>query len=193
MTGFFAHPSAVLDPGVTIGAGTKIWHHSHVASGAEIGQNCSLGQNVYVAPRVKIGNGVRIQNNVSIYEGVTLEDEVFCGPSMVFTNVERPRAAFPVGSDAYRTTHVARGASIGANATIVCGITVGSWAMIGAGSVVTRDVAAYGLALGVPARHAGWVCRCSADLHFESAFALCAECRRGYQLGADGRVEFVQP
>lgn len=155
---YFAHPTAVVDPGVQIGAGTKIWHFSHVLGGSVIGAHCVLGQNVVAGPDVKIGNGCKIQNNVSIYKGVTLEDDVFCGPSMVFTNVINPRA-FIERKDEFRPTLIKRGASIGANATIVCGNTVGEYAMVGAGAVVTRDVPAYALIVGAPARFLGWISR----------------------------------
>ena len=155
---YYAHSSAFIDDGAQLGAGTKVWHYSHVMSGAEIGENCSLGQNVFVANRVKIGNGVKIQNNVSVYEGVVLEDYVFCGPSMVFTNVRTPRSEFPRNtSDDYADTLVRRGASIGANATIVCGVTLHECAFVGAGAVVTRDVPAYAMVAGVPARIVGWM------------------------------------
>ncbi|MDQ1923290.1 acyltransferase [Massilia pseudoviolaceinigra] len=150
--------SAIVDPGATLGAGTRVWHFAHVCGGARIGAGCSLGQNVFVGNDVLIGDRVRIQNNVSVYDAVTIEDEVFCGPSMVFTNVWNPRAAI-VRKDAYRRTLVRRGASIGANATIVCGVTIGRYAFIGAGAVVTRDVPDYALMVGVPARQTGWIGR----------------------------------
>jgi UDP-2-acetamido-3-amino-2,3-dideoxy-glucuronate N-acetyltransferase len=156
---YFAHPLAVVDIGAEIGEGTKIWHFSHVMSGAKIGKNCTLGQNVFVAPTVVVGDHVKIQNNVSLYDGVVLEDEVFCGPSCVFTNVATPRSEI-VRRDAYERTIVRRGASIGANATIVCGTIIGRYALVGAGAVVTRgNVPDYALMLGVPARQEGWVDR----------------------------------
>jgi len=155
---YFVHPTAVIDAGAVIGAGTRIWHFSHVLSGSDIGSNCVIGQNVMVGPRVSIGNGCKIQNNVSIYEGVTLEDEVFCGPSAVFTNVIMPRA-FIDRRQEFRPTLVKRGASIGANATIICGATIGPYAMVAAGAVVTRDVPAFSLVVGAPARFKAWVGR----------------------------------
>jgi UDP-2-acetamido-3-amino-2,3-dideoxy-glucuronate N-acetyltransferase len=155
---FFVHPTAIVDPGVTIGSGTKVWHFAHVLGGTVIGARCVLGQNVVAGPDVRIGNGCKIQNNVSVYKGVTLEDDVFCGPSMVFTNVLNPRAFIERKSE-FRPTLVRRGATIGANATVVCGHTIGEYAMVGAGAVVTRDVPAYALVVGAPARFLGWVSR----------------------------------
>lgn len=179
---YFAHESAYVDPGAKIGKGTKIWHFSHVMAGAEVGENCSLGQNVFVAKNVKIGNNVKIQNNVSVYEGVILEDFVFCGPSCVFTNVKTPRSAFPRNrSEDYIPTVVKRGATIGANATIVCGVTIGEWAFVAAGAVVTKDVPPYALVAGVPARIIGWACRCGLRLRFEGGLAICSGCGRRYQ------------
>ena len=191
---FFAHSSAIIDGGARIGEGTKIWHFCHVSSGAEIGRNCSLGQNVFVADRVKIGDGVKIQNNVSIYAGVILEDYVFCGPSMVFTNVKTPRSAFPRNTAAdFLTTRVRHGASIGANATIVCGIEVGAWALVAAGAVVTKDVLAHALVLGVPARQSGWVCQCGQALMSQSEAAVvnCAACGHSYRQDG-GRVALIE-
>ena len=183
---FFAHETAVVDEGAEIGAGTKVWHFSHVSAGSAIGEGCSLGQNVFVAPRVTVGRGVKIQNNVSLYEGVVLEDFVFCGPSMVFTNVRTPRSAFPRNTAAdYATTLVKRGASIGANATIVCGTTVGEWSFVAAGAVVTRDVPAYALMAGVPAKRIGWVCECGVTLRLSGEAGTCAECGRGYRLDGE--------
>ncbi|QHU99980.1 acyltransferase [Synechocystis sp. CACIAM 05] len=166
---YFAHESAYIDPGAEIGAGTKIWHFSHVMGGAKIGRDCSLGQNVFVANRVAIGNGCKIQNNVSLYEGVILEDYVFCGPSMVFTNVKTPRSEFPRNtSDDYGLTVIKRGASIGANATIVCGVTLHECAFVAAGAVVTKDVPAYGMVAGVPARLVGWMSAYGDVLEFDT-------------------------
>ena len=152
------HPSAIVDTGAQIGEGTRVWHWVHVCGGARIGKNCSLGQNVFVANRVVIGDNVKIQNNVSVYDEVTLEDGVFCGPSMVFTNVYNPRSEI-ARKDEYRKTLVKRGATLGANCTVVCGVTIGEYAFIGAGAVVNRDVPDFALMLGVPARQAGWMSR----------------------------------
>ena len=150
------HPSAIVDEGAQIGDGTRVWHFVHVCGGARIGKGCSLGQNVFVGNRVRIGDNVKIQNNVSVYDDVELEDDVFCGPSMVFTNVYNPRSAVP-RKDEYRTTRVGRGATLGANCTIVCGVTIGAHAFVGAGAVVNRDVPAYALIVGVPGRQVGWM------------------------------------
>lgn len=182
MSDYFKHESAYVDEGAKIGNGTKIWHFSHIMPDCEIGEKCILGQNVCVAPNVKIGNYVKIQNNVSVYEGVILEDYVFCGPSMVFTNVKTPRCFYPRNTSAdYYDTIVKFGASIGANATIRCGITIGEWAFIGAGAVVTKDVPPYALILGVPGRIAGWACECGATLHFEGDTAVCKDCGKKYE------------
>jgi UDP-2-acetamido-3-amino-2,3-dideoxy-glucuronate N-acetyltransferase len=176
---YFAHPTAVIDSGAEIGPGTKIWHFSHIMSGCKIGAGCNLGQNVVVSPECKIGNNVKIQNNVSIYTGVELEDNVFCGPSMVFTNVVNPRSHI-IRRHEYQRTLVKEGASIGANATIVCGITLGRYSFIGAGAVVTADVPDYGLMVGVPARRVGWMCYCGVRLPSGVANPTCTACGRQY-------------
>jgi len=177
----FIHPSAIVDPGATIGEGAKIWHFCHVSLGAVIGENCVLGQNVFVASGVTLGRGVKVQNNVSLYTGVVCEDEVFLGPSMVFTNVINPRS-FVERKSEFRQTLVKRGASIGANATIVCGTTLGAYCLVGAGAVVTRDVPDYALVTGIPARQAGWVSRLGHRLSFEDGKAICPESGEGYIL-----------
>jgi UDP-2-acetamido-3-amino-2,3-dideoxy-glucuronate N-acetyltransferase len=170
---FWAHATAVIDEGATIGAGTKIWHFCHVMTGARIGARCVLGQNVFVAAGAVVGDGCHIQNNVSIYDGVVLEDDVFVGPSAVFTNVRTPRAAVS-RKDAFVTTRVGRGATIGANTTLVCGVAIGQFAFVGAGAVVTRDVEAHALVTGVPARRTGWACVCGEVLW--SLGVVCAAC-----------------
>jgi UDP-2-acetamido-3-amino-2,3-dideoxy-glucuronate N-acetyltransferase len=178
------HESAYVDDGATIGAGTKVWHFCHVLAGAVIGDRCSLGQNVVVMNGTRVGNNVKVQNNVSIYEGVELEDEVFCGPSMVFTNVLNPRSHVS-RRNAYRRTLVRRGASIGANATIICGTTLGEYAFVGAGAVVSADVPAYALMVGVPARRIGWMCQCGERLP-DSGRGTCAACGSRYEPTAEG-------
>lgn len=184
----FVHESSYVDEPSSIGDGTKIWHFSHVMPGCEIGANCNVGQNVVIGPRVRIGNRVKIQNNVSVYEGVEIEDEAFCGPSMVFTNVYTPRSGTPRNTaDDYLKTVVKKGASIGANATIVCGNTVGEYAFVGAGSVVTKDVPAYALVYGNPARVHGYACECGARLHFEGERARCKDCLKTFER-RDGAV-----
>ncbi|HKQ47854.1 MAG TPA: Gfo/Idh/MocA family oxidoreductase [Phycisphaerae bacterium] len=180
---YFVHASSYVDDGAEIGAGTKIWHFSHVQTGARIGKNCSIGQNVNIAPNVRIGDHVKIQNNVSVYEGVELEDHVFCGPSMVFTNITDPRSKYPQrGAEHYHKTLVRQGATIGANATILCGHTLGRHCFIGAGAVVTGDVPDYALMLGVPAKQAGWVCECGERLPEITTNAACSRCKRQYVL-----------
>lgn len=182
MREYYAHETAVLDEGCQIGKNTKIWHFVHVMSQAVIGENCVLGQNVMIANRVTLGNNVKVQNNVSVYEGVTCEDDVFLGPSMVFTNVINPRA-FIERKSVFRPTLVKRGASIGANATIVCGHTIGRYVMVGAGAVVSHDVPDYALVTGVPARQIGWVSEYGCRLHFdENGLAECPESGQKYQL-----------
>lgn len=178
--GYYVHPSSYIDEDVEIGIDTKIWHFCHIQRGARLGKNCSLGQNVNIGCNVHIGNGVRIQNNVSVYEGVEIEDNVFCGPSCVFTNVVTPRAHFPVHG-IYAKTLIKEGASLGANCTIVCGHTVGRSALIGSGSVVTKDVKDYALMVGVPARQLGWVCECGKRLDE----TLKCSCGRTYHLEGD--------
>jgi UDP-2-acetamido-3-amino-2,3-dideoxy-glucuronate N-acetyltransferase len=180
MSDYFVHDSSFVDPGAEIGAGTKVWHFCHVMPGAVIGERCSLGQNVVVMPGTRIGNNVKIQNNVSIYEGVELEDDVFCGPSCVFTNVVNPRSHVSRKHE-YQATLVRRGTSIGANATVVCGVTLGEYAFIGAGAVVTTDVPAYALMVGVPARRVGWMCRCGVRLAMRGDAAACAACGSAYR------------
>ena len=191
MPNYFAHESSYVDPGAVIGEGTKIWHFSHVMPGAVIGERCNLGQNVVVMPGTRIGNNVKIQNNVSIYEGVTLEDDVFCGPSCVFTNVLNPRSHVSRKHE-YLPTVVRRGATIGANATVVCGVTLGEYAFIGAGAVVTADVPAFALMLGVPARQAGWMCQCGVRLELSGGSARCPACAAGYR-EEEGRLRMIDP
>ena len=183
---FTAHPSAIIDDGAHIGEGTRIWHWVHVSAGARIGDRCSLGQNVYVGSDVNIGNNVKIQNNVSVYDAVTIEDDVFCGPSMVFTNVYNPRSAVARKNE-YRPTLIKRGATLGANCTIVCGATVGEYAFVGAGAVINKDVPAYALMVGVPARQLGWMSRFGERLALPlagSAAAICEHTGERYQLRA---------
>jgi UDP-2-acetamido-3-amino-2,3-dideoxy-glucuronate N-acetyltransferase len=183
------HPSAIIDDGARIGAGTRIWHFCHIMGSARIGERCVLGQNVFVGSNVVIGDNVHIQNNVSVYEGVTLEDDVFCGPSIVFTNVLGPRSAFPIGGpEEFLPTLVKRGASLGANCTIVCGNTVGECAFIAAGAVITRDVPDFALAVGVPATIAGYICACGAPLGEvgERDEVACPKCARKYRREGEG-------
>ena len=177
------HPTAIVDAGATIGKGTKIWHWTHICAGARIGDDCSFGQNVYVANDVVIGNGVKVQNNVSIYDAVTLEDGVFCGPSMVFTNVINPRGHIS-RKDGYLRTLVRKCATIGANATIVCGNEIGSFAFVGAGAVVTRNVDDYALVLGNPARRVGWICACGEKLSGEG-LVKCSDCDDLYRVSVE--------
>lgn len=177
---YFVHESSYVDDPCQIGAGTKIWHFSHVMANCRIGEKCNIGQNVVVSPDVVIGSNVKIQNNVSLYTGVILEDDVFCGPSMVFTNVVNPRSHV-VRRNEYKQTLVKKGASIGANATVVCGTTIGRYAFIGAGSVITRDVPDYALMYGNPARQRGWMCQCGLKLDFQGETATCSSCGSRYQ------------
>ena len=179
--GYFVHESSFVDEPCRIGAGTKIWHFSHVMQDSVIGRNCNIGQNVVVSPGVRVGDGCKIQNNVSLYTGVILEENVFCGPSMVFTNVVNPRSEV-VRKDEYKKTLVRRGASLGANSTIVCGVTIGSYAFVGAGTVVTRDVADYALVVGNPARRTGWMCRCGIKLPVEGEVTRCGSCGATYRM-----------
>ena len=184
----FVHETSIVDDNVEIGEKTKIWHFCHVQSGARIGKGCSFGQNVNVSNNVNIGDGCKVQNNVSIYEGVELEDYVFCGPSMVFTNDLTPRAKYPKGSAGYKKTVLHTGASIGANATVVCGHEVGKWAMVAAGAVVTKNVPDYALVAGVPAKQIGWVCECGNRL---GENLKCSECGRKYKLIKNNVLEEI--
>jgi UDP-2-acetamido-3-amino-2,3-dideoxy-glucuronate N-acetyltransferase len=188
---FWAHPSSFVDEGSEVGEGTKIWHFCHVMPRARIGRRCNIGQNVVVSPDVVIGDNVKIQNNVSVYTGVILEDDVFCGPSMVFTNVVNPRSHVS-RKDEYRRTLVRKGASIGANATVVCGVTIGRYGFIGAGAVVTRDIPDYALVVGNPGRISGWMCQCGIKLssgRTPPAAAACKVCGVQYRAEGDGLVE----
>ena len=184
---YYAHPTAIVDEGCTIGEGTKIWHFSHIMPNCQLGKNCNIGQNVVISPEVVLGKNVKVQNNVSIYTGVTCDDDVFLGPSMVFTNVINPRSAVNRKSE-YLKTHVGRGASIGANATIVCGHNIGAFAFIGAGAVVTKEVLPYSLVVGNPARHKGWMSEFGHKLNFDKTnTAVCPEGGETYHL-ANGQV-----
>ncbi len=181
-TNFYAHPTAVIDEGCTIGEGTKIWHFSHLMPKCKLGKNCNIGQNVVISPEVILGNNVKVQNNVSIYTGVTCDDDVFLGPSMVFTNVINPRSAI-IRKDQYAKTHVGKGVSIGANATIVCGHDIGEFAFIGAGAVVTKNVPAYALLVGNPAKQIGWMSEFGHRLNFDAnGIAQCEESKQKYEL-----------
>ena len=188
---YYAHESSYIDDGAEIGAGTKIWHFSHVMPGAIIGQRCNLGQNVVVMAGSRIGNNVKVQNNVSIYEGVMLEDDVFCGPSCVFTNVVNPRSHVSRKTE-YQKTLVRRGASIGANATILCGITLGQYSFIGAGAVVRSDVPDFALMVGVPARRVGWMCQCGVRLQLRDGRARCQACGATYREN-EGLLQLIDP
>lgn len=188
MNKYFAHETAVVDDGCEIGNGTKIWHFSHIMSGCTIGESCNIGQNVVISPAVKLGRNVKIQNNVSVYTGVICEDDVFLGPSMVFTNVINPRSHVNRRNE-YAETIVRKGASIGANATVVCGNEIGAYALIGAGAVITKPVKAYALVVGNPARQTGWVSEYGHKLHFdEKGTAICPETKQEYQLAENNVV-----
>ncbi len=186
---YFVHESSYIDEGAEVGDGTKIWHFSHVMPGAKIDKNCSIGQNVVISSKAVIGNGVKIQNNVSIYDEVVIEDEVFCGPSCVFTNVIIPRS-FIVRKSEYKRTLIKRGATIGANSTIVCGKIVGEYAFIGAGTVVTKDIKPYALIVGNPGRQIGWVCKCGLTMNFEDNSAICT-CGNQYGTNKEGKLIII--
>lgn len=186
MENYFVHESSYIEDNVIIGKGTKVWHFSHIHQGVVIGKNCSFGQNVNIGNNVKIGNGVKVQNNVSIYQGVELEDYVFCGPSMVFTNDLTPRSRYPKGAQGYKKTLVKEGATIGANATIVCGHVIGKNAMIAAGAVITKDVQDYALMAGIPAKQLGWACECGEILGKD---LICGNCQREYTKAENGLVQ----
>jgi UDP-2-acetamido-3-amino-2,3-dideoxy-glucuronate N-acetyltransferase len=187
---YFAHDTAVIDDGSKIGKGTKIWHFSHIMTGAEIGENCNIGQNVVISPGVKLGRNVKVQNNVSLYTGVICEDDVFLGPSMVFTNVINPRSAI-IRKDNFYTTIVEKGASIGANSTIVCGNKIGTYSFVGAGAVVTKEVKPYALVVGNPARQTGWMSEFGHKLIFDNnGFASCPESKERYKI-EDGKVSKI--
>jgi UDP-2-acetamido-3-amino-2,3-dideoxy-glucuronate N-acetyltransferase len=188
---FFAHETAIIDIGSVIGKGTKIWHFTHVMADCTIGEDCNLGQNVVISPGVKLGNNVKVQNNVSIYTGVICDDDVFLGPSMVFTNVINPRSSI-ARKDQYKSTHVEKGATIGANATIICGIRIGRYAFIGAGAVVTRDVAPFELVIGNPARHSGWMSEYGHRLNFNpEGIAECPESKENYKLENNRVIKLI--
>ena len=189
---YWSHESAIIDDGATLGEGTKVWHFSHVCSGATIGEGCSLGQNVFIGNRVVIGNRCKIQNNVSVYDNVTLEDDVFCGPSMVFTNVYNPRAAI-IRKEEYRNTLVHQGATLGANCTVVCGVTIGHYAFIGAGAVVNKDVPGYALMVGVPARQIGWMSEYGEQLDLPlngQEETICKNTKQRYRLNGN-QLEWI--
>ena len=188
MSDYFVHPSSFIDDDVEIGEGTKIWHFCHIQRGARIGKKCSLGQNVNVSNNVIVGDGVKVQNNVSLYEGVVLGDYVFCGPSCVFTNDLTPRTRFPKGAEGYKKTVVKHDATIGANATIICGHTIGEYATIAAGAVVTKDVPSHALMAGIPAKQIGWVCECGQVLDKK---LMCPDCTKSYQISGNDLKEIT--
>jgi UDP-2-acetamido-3-amino-2,3-dideoxy-glucuronate N-acetyltransferase len=188
---YFAHPTAVIDEPAEIGEKTQVWHFSHIMSGAKIGARCNIGQNVFIGADVILGNNIKVQNNVSIFDGVVIEDDVFCGPSMVFTNVFNPRS-FISRKKEFRKTVVKRGATIGANATVVCGYTIGRYAFIGAASVVTKDVPDYALVYGNPGRVRGWMCQCANEIVFKSGKAVCEACGKRYRKDRSGVAEMAE-
>jgi len=179
-SGYFVHPTAMVDEGAEIGAGTKIWHFTHIMAGARIGENCILGQNVFIGSGAILGDNIKVQNNVSVYDGTILEDDVFCGPSMVFTNVFNPRS-FISRKKEFRKTLVRKGATIGANVTVICGNTIGQYAFIGAGAVVTKDVPDHALVYGNPGKVKGWICQCAEEITFRSGKAVCHACGKKYK------------
>ncbi len=181
------HPTAIVDEGASLGQGTKVWHWTHISQGAQIGEKCSFGQNVFVGNDVKIGNNVKVQNNVSIYDAITIEDDVFCGPSMVFTNVYNPRSQI-IRKGEYRHTLIKQGATLGANCTIICGATINEYAFIGAGAVIKNDVPAYALMVGVPAKQIGWMCTCGVQLKETQDQLICQSCNREYIKTSNGIV-----
>ena len=190
MSDYYIHESSYVDGGASIGSGTKVWHFCHIMGDTQVGRNCTIGQNVFIGSGVVLGNNLKIQNNVSIYSGVICEDDVFLGPSMVFTNVINPRA-FIERKDEFKTTLVKKGATIGANATIICGNTIGNYALIGAGAVITADVPDYALMLGNPARLHGWVCRCGVKLKFTNDQATCKACNLGYKKLTEDKIRLT--
>lgn len=190
MNDFFVHPTSIIDDNVEIGEGTSIWHFSHIQSGVQIGKKCSFGQNVNISNNVRVGDGCKVQNNVSIYEGVELENYVFCGPSMVFTNDLTPRARFPKGHECYKKTVVHHDVTLGANCTIVCGYEIGAFATIAAGAVITKDVAPHALMAGVPAKRIGWVCECGQVLDED---LRCPDCKKTYEINNEHLTQVSHP